>query len=609
MDYIARVILMLLLTTIILEPLNQIEPTKIVIAGGLRDDGALSASWDGQAWLIVGNTHSYGLGNMDAFLIKVNGDEHIEWARTIGETMDYGMDSVQSVCWDGQAYLAVGTLCVEDFLCIKNLGCFSGYFQTILLLRISMDGELEWAEYLMVAPDAAAYSVCWDGQAYLVSGYAHFDTDDIFLARIFRNGSVDWVRVLDGSGDEFAYSVCWDGQAYLAVGAVRLNNQTNWDILLLRISKDGSTMWIKTIGGVEDDGAYSTCWDGREYIITGFTTSNSQGGYDSFILKVSMDGELEWAETFGGADNDEAYYIGWNGRYYIIVGATKSSRDGDYDLFMVSSSGPISSCGIFIASYWYPTTSKCMLFPINVSYKIISKLDWLKCLTISKEFFSPCNPRIQSYIGNAAPMAYIDSAPSAVVEEEVITLAGHGVDADGSIIEYEWSLQDGQLLSKEASFNVTLPPGNYTIRFRVKDDQGLWSEYVKAMINVRENNPPIVSLVVSQSETQVGVTVKFHAEASDPDGDKVEKYIFNYGDGTEEELNSPNSSHTYSSEGIYTVVVKAMDSHGKWSNWSCPITLKVSKSTNMYPLVITLSIIIIGIATIISIKKLRKNRF
>jgi len=97
-----------------------------------------------------------------------------------------------------------------------------------------------------------------------------------------------------------------------------------------------SIEWQKCLGGSDDDGA-SSVWptvDGG-YIIAGYTSSTngdvvrSHGSGDAWVVKLDLDGEIEWQRCLGGSAND----LAWNVRQttdggYIVAGET-SSTDGD----------------------------------------------------------------------------------------------------------------------------------------------------------------------------------------------------------------------------------------------------------------------------------------
>ena len=172
---------------------------------------------------------------------------------------------------------------------------------------------------------------------------------------------------------------------------------------------------------------------------------------------------------------------------------------------------------------------------------------------------------------NEQPVAYIDSiTPNPAVEGVTVEFNGHGVD-DGSILEWEWySSIDGLLSTSEDFLTSTLSTGTHTITFRVRDDQGQWSEYAEETLVVQPEKPvtknqqPIAEIVtVSPREAPIGSSVYFHGYGLDDDG-----YIVAYSwrssiDGVIS--TSPTFSTSNLSLGYHIIYFKVKDNEGSWS--------------------------------------------
>ena len=77
---------------------------------------------------------------------------------------------------------------------------------------------------------------------------------------------------------------------------------------------------------------------------------------------------------------------------------------------------------------------------------------------------------------------------------------------------------------------------------------------------------------------------EYKASTTDPDGDKL-YYLFDWGDGTYSEWVGPYNSgltakatHTWTSQGTFSIKVKAKDQHGVQSDWSSPLSVQMPKS-------------------------------
>jgi PKD repeat protein len=125
---------------------------------------------------------------------------------------------------------------------------------------------------------------------------------------------------------------------------------------------------------------------------------------------------------------------------------------------------------------WFPATHKYSsagTYTIKVTAYQSDGLSTTKTLSVKVE------------AENKPPTAYIDSiSPNPAYEGQTISFSGHGYDPDGKITECEWRA-DGKILGSSCSFTTSLPPGKYTIYFRVKDDKGAWSEWVTQMLEVK----------------------------------------------------------------------------------------------------------------------------
>lgn len=87
---------------------------------------------------------------------------------------------------------------------------------------------------------------------------------------------------------------------------------------------------------------------------------------------------------------------------------------------------------------------------------------------------------------NEPPTAYIDLiSPTEVSPGEAVTFEGHGTDADGTVVAYRWeSSIDGDLSTRASFDSSSLSEGEHTIRLKVQDNNGTWSEEVESTVIV-----------------------------------------------------------------------------------------------------------------------------
>ena len=135
-----------------------------------------------------------------------------------------------------------------------------------------------------------------------------------------------------------------------------------------------------------------------------------------------------------------------------------------------------------------------------------------------------------------------------------------------------WSLEDeGEKMKKILAIFVLVALVIPSVMAMTADDG-------KNVGSIMLNNPPAKPTISGPTSGETGKSYTYTAVTTDPDGDKV-FYCFDWGDGDEICTDLYNSgqevtvSHTWNSDGDYTITVKATDENGAESE---PATLKVT---------------------------------
>ena len=78
----------------------------------------------------------------------------------------------------------------------------------------------------------------------------------------------------------------------------------------IAFSQAPETLWTRTYGGADEDGAHSICFNGSAgYAIIGYTKSFGAGNRDIYFLKTTPFGDTIQTMTYGGAGEECGYYI------------------------------------------------------------------------------------------------------------------------------------------------------------------------------------------------------------------------------------------------------------------------------------------------------------
>ncbi|PSR54829.1 hypothetical protein AHMF7605_15620 [Adhaeribacter arboris] len=170
---------------------------------------------------------------------------------------------------------------------------------------------------------------------------------DYWLVKISANGAKIWDKTYGGNQAETlsSFTPTSDGGFLLtgsslsgASGNKSQPSQGSSDYWIVKTDKDGNLLWDKTYGGSDQDEVYSVAWNGKEYLISGTSSSgksgdktqSSQGGKDYWVIKLDEKGTKLWDRTFGGNQDDELRASTFTTEgHYVLAGKSYSEGSGD----------------------------------------------------------------------------------------------------------------------------------------------------------------------------------------------------------------------------------------------------------------------------------------
>ena len=154
-------------------------------------------------------------------------------------------------------------------------------------------------------------------------------------------------------------------------------------------------------------------------------------------------------------------------------------------------------------------------------------------------------------------------------------------DIEGPIVSYSWGgCVSGSSSSVTRSFSSS---GNKTATLTVTDSDGA-SDSTSHTITIINRPPKKPTVIVNPKNGIVPLTITVKATTTDPDGDPITNWEWDFGDGPVENgfaVYSHNYSNGNSSSG-FNVKARAWDGEN-WSVWSDSTNVKIG-----YPLMITI---------------------
>lgn len=349
------------------------NPASIIV--DVLGNSYVSGTVDGQAFF---DGTAKGGNGRNLFVAKLNASGDIVWV-SIYTSFSSQVPSFSSISLSqsGNLYL---TGAFAESISIESSNLTSSGATDILVLKLnSASGSVVWAKSIggTASEFGSAIEVNSNNEVFLAGSF--FETIalgdksltavgslDAFVSKMDADGNIVWVSQLGGNNYDNIYSLAADNQGNLVaagyftgaatIGSSPISAQGNEDILLAKFNgSSGELLWVKSEGGSNYDNARSVELDsnGNIYVTGHFTTSVSFGEFglttemnnpDVFVVKYGSDGEVIWAKSAGGLENDwgKSLILGSTGIVHITgsfngtatFGSTTFTGAGNDDSFV-----------------------------------------------------------------------------------------------------------------------------------------------------------------------------------------------------------------------------------------------------------------------------------
>jgi hypothetical protein len=215
-------------------------------------------------------------------------------------------------------------------------------YSDVLLAKVDASGNVEWARTYGAGGPDEAYGSTLAADGYLLAGvYSPVpgkEAADALLLKTSATGDLDWAKTFGGSKRNFFFSAVQTADGgYAAAGHTNGFGEGGKDILLIKLDEQGELLWARTYGGPEDESATSLLQtsDGG-FAVVGDTSSFGDEESDAVILKTDGAGNLEWASAFGGPEAESSMsVIEPSSGNLTVLGVTQSYGAGKMDIFLL----------------------------------------------------------------------------------------------------------------------------------------------------------------------------------------------------------------------------------------------------------------------------------
>ncbi len=304
--------------------------------GGAGSDvaEAVATSADGSSY-VVGITDSFAIdqfGNPSAriFVVKFAADGSLSWQRVWNGTTIRGLGRPDvAVTSDGSAYVT---------------GVTADNGNDAVLLKFDSSGTLLWERTWggTASDESLAVATASDGSAYIAGTATSFGPSSagLFVVKFDSAGNLVWQTMSDGAAGN-AVAVAPDGSVYAAGTTPRPDQIGNFDILVLKITSDGSLVWQRTYsaGEVVDPRGRMTAAPDGSVVLAGAIQAATARFVDiaALIVKLSPDGDLLFDKQFAGRNGEtaEGVAVAPDDGAIFVAGTTTSFGAGSQDAFVL----------------------------------------------------------------------------------------------------------------------------------------------------------------------------------------------------------------------------------------------------------------------------------
>jgi predicted secreted protein len=296
--------------------------------GGTESDvaAALICTSDG-GYALAGETSSYGNGETDFWLIKVDSSGNVQWNRTFGGQTD---DVATCVIQTSDGGYAVAGYWLED-----------DSSEDALLVKTDSLGNVEWNRTYGGAGGESIYSVVQTSEGgYALAGvstsYSDEGKPDFWLVKTDPNGIMEWNKTYTEQNTDCAKSLIQTSDGgYTMAGFVRQAIIAPSDVWVIKVDSAGNSVWNVTWQSVEYAMVNGMIQNRDGGCLVSGATSDLNGFLNlssfMFLIKIDADGTMKWIKTFDGlGDNNSLFVVQKETDGYALAGTTKATDEGTY---------------------------------------------------------------------------------------------------------------------------------------------------------------------------------------------------------------------------------------------------------------------------------------
>jgi len=314
------------------------------LGGDVNDEAYVIRETDDGGYIIGGVSESdngdvsENKGGKDCWVVRLDNVGNIVWEKNFGGSQNETIHDIQLT--DDGGYIVGAFSTSSDGDVSGNNG-----MRDFWIVKLNASGDLVWETNIGGESDDILESIIQaaDG-GYIASGFSSSDEvgingqSDAWIVKLDDLGNLLWETNIGGSQRDIAMSI--DNtidQGFVVAGYTETSDDKR-DVWMAKFNEAGGLEWQNTYGGSDDEeaGSVQQTLDGG-YIISGYSRSSdsdvteNKGSADGWVIKTNSAGGLMWEKTYGGMGSEGISDIQQtNDGGYIATGSSSSS-DGDIE--------------------------------------------------------------------------------------------------------------------------------------------------------------------------------------------------------------------------------------------------------------------------------------
>lgn len=278
----------------------QSQPVaKVRTYGGAYNDfGSELIETSEGSYAIIGTTGSYGSGQSNMYLIKLNNELEILWSQVFGgNNLEWGQSLIETE---------------DGFLLLGYTNSFGAGGYDVFLVKCNLDGEFQWQKTYGGPDWDFGHKIIEANNGFYIAGESWSFSNggtDAYLLHINNSGDVLWSQHFGGSENDWISDLFVGENGVIAVGTnSSVSEKSKFYLLEIEDNYNTSehlfgddTLWHEGYAGMYHSNG--------NYYITGATESGDFSNFGFLRLDTEFTPQPISGNPYGGSGTDAGYDI------------------------------------------------------------------------------------------------------------------------------------------------------------------------------------------------------------------------------------------------------------------------------------------------------------